>query len=100
MFFETIIQIVFGWPAIIATILLSIAGLVLKKHVPLIIAGFVCMPFTYYISNGFQNPFMTLPLLQFASAFAITRHKQVVAWLLITPLIMSAIILAYDVLTQ
>jgi len=100
MLFDTIIQIIFGWPAIITTILLSVAGLVLKKHVPLIIAGIVCVPFTYYISNGFRNPFVLLPLLQFASAFTITRQKQFVAWLLITPLILSAIILAYAVLTQ
>ena len=100
MFIETIIQITFGWPAIIVTILLSITGLVLKKPSLLITAGIVCMPFTYYMSNGFRNPFVLLPLLQFASAFAGTRQMQVTAWLLITPLIMSAIILAYAVLTQ
>ena len=100
MFFETIIQIVFGWPAIITTILLSIIGLISKKPVLLVIAGFICMPFTYYMSNGFRNPFLLLPLMLFASAFAITRQKRIVAWLLVTPLVLSAIILAYAVLTQ
>ncbi len=100
MFFETIIQIVFGWPAIIATILLSIVGLILKKPALLIITGFVCIPFTYYASNGLQNPFVVLPLLQFGSAFAVARQKQHIAWLLITPLIWISSALAYAVLTQ
>lgn len=100
MFFETIIQIVFGWPAIITAILLSITGLTLKKPVLLIITGIICMPFTYYISNGLRNPFVILPLLQFASAFAITRQKQGIAWLLILPLIWISLMLAYAVLTQ
>jgi hypothetical protein len=100
MLFETIIQIIFGWPAIITTILLSITGLVLKKPLLPIIAGFLCIPFTYYASNGFQNPLVTLPLLQFASAFAIKRHKQVIAWVLIMPLVFVSVTLAYAVLTQ
>jgi len=100
MFFETIIQITFGWPAIITTILLSITGLSLKKHAPLMIAGIICLPFTYYMSNGFRNPFVLLPFLQFTSAYAVTRQRQVAAWLLITPLMLSSIILAYVVLTQ
>ena len=100
MFFETVIQIIFGWPAIIMAILLSIAGLISKKPVFLIVAGIVCTPFTYYISNGFQNPFVLLPLMLFASAFTISRQKKGVAWLLVSPLFLSAIILAYAVLTQ
>ncbi len=100
MFFETIIQIVFGWPAIIVTILLSIAGLILKKPALLIVSGFICIPFTYYASNGLQNPFVILPLLQFVSAFAITRQRQVIAWLLIVPLVAISMMLAYAVLTQ
>jgi hypothetical protein len=98
--FDLFIQIVFGWPAIIVTILLSITGLALKKPVLLIIVGFICMPFTYYASNGLRNHFVVLPLLQFASAYAITRQKKVIAWLLIAPLIMISTILAYAVLTQ
>lgn len=98
--FDIFIQIVFGWPAIITTILLSITGLALKKPVLLFIAGFICMPFTYYASNGFRNPLIVLPLLQFASAYAIKRQKQIVAWLSIAPLILVSTYLAYAVLTQ
>ena len=98
--FDLFIQLVFGWPAIIVTILLSVIGLVWKKPVPLILAGIVCIPFTYYVSNGLRNPFAVLPLLEFASAYAITHQRKVIAWLLISPLVTISTLLAYAVLTQ
>ena len=97
---DVFIQITFGWPAIILTILLSVTGLVLQKPILLVIAGFVCMPFTYYASNGLRNPLVILPLLQFISAYTVSRQKKAVAWLLITPLIAISTLLAYAVLTQ
>ena len=97
---EIFIQIIFGWPAIITAILLSIIGVVLKRPVMLVIAGVVSLPFTYYISNGLRNPAVSLPLFQFASAFAISRQRNVLAWLMISPLIVIATMLAYAVLTQ
>ncbi len=97
---EILVQIIFGWPAVITSILLSIAGIKLKKPALLIASGIICIPFTYYISNGFRNPAALLPLFQFASAYALTRDRQLIAWLLITPLIMVSVALAYAVLTQ
>jgi hypothetical protein len=97
---ETLIQVTFGWPAIIISILLSIVGLMLRKPALLIVAGIICMPFTYYVSNGFSNLAVVLPLFSFGSAYAITRQKKLIAWLCITPLVVIAAALAYTVLTQ
>ena len=97
---DLFVQIIFGWPAIIVTILLSITGLVLKKPALLVIAGFICMPFTYYASNGLRNPFVVLPLLEFASAYAVTRQRTIAALLLITPFIIISILMASAVLSQ
>jgi ABC-type phosphate transport system permease subunit len=97
---EILVQTIFGWPAIIASILLSIAGVLLKKAALLVAAGIVCIPFTYYISNGFRAPTLVLPLFQFASAYTITRQKNLMAWLLIAPLAIVSAVLAYAVLTQ
>ena len=96
---DTWVQIIFGWPAIITSILLSIAGIWLKKPALLVTAGIVCIPFTYYLS-GFRTLAVILPLFQFGSAYAITRQRNLLAWLLIAPLIMIAVVLAYVVLTQ
>jgi hypothetical protein len=96
---EILIQIIFGWPAIITSILLSIAGVWLKKPALLVTAGIVCIPFTYYLSD-YRTPAVVLPLFQFGSAYAITRQKNLLAWLLILPILVIAVVLAYVVLTQ
>ena len=97
---EFLIEIVFGWPAIIASIVLSIVGVWLKKPVLLIVAGVIGIPFAWYLSGGFRSPVLALPLFQFASAYAVARRKDVIATLLLGPLIVSATVLAYVVVTQ
>jgi len=93
------IQIIFGWPAIITSILLSVVGMWLKKPVLLVVAGVVCIPFTYYLS-GFRTPAVILPLFQFGSAYAVARQKELIAGLLLAPLVIIAVFLAYAVLSQ
>jgi hypothetical protein len=93
------IQIIFGWPAIITSILLSVVGVWLKKPVLLVVAGVVCIPFTYYLS-GFRTPVVILPLFQFGSAYAVARQKELIAGLLLAPLVIIAVFLAYAVLSQ
>ena len=96
---DVTVQITFGWPAIITSILLSIAGVWLKRPTLLVVAGIVCIPFTYYLS-GYRTPAAILPLFQFGSAYAVKRQKTLLACLLIAPMIISAVMLAYAVLTQ
>lgn len=96
---DILVQIIFGWPAIITSILLSIAGVWWKKPALGIAAGIICLPFAYYLS-GIRLYAILLPLFLFGSAYAITRKKNLIAWLLIAPLIIVAVLLAYAVLTQ
>jgi ABC-type phosphate transport system permease subunit len=96
---EILVQIIFGWPAIITSILLSVAGIWLKKPALLVVAGIVCLPFTYYLS-GFRTPVVILPLFQFGSAYAVSRQKTLIASLLLALLVIIAGMLAYAVLTQ
>jgi hypothetical protein len=96
---DILVQVIFGWPAVITSILLSVAGIWLKRPALLIAAGIVCIPFSYYLS-GIRTPAVVLPLLQFGSAYAIRRQKNVLAWLLLVPLVVIAVLLAYLVLTQ
>ncbi len=97
---EVAIPAIFGWPAIGISILLSVAGGILKKPWLLIVAGIVFIPFTYYISAGFRSPAILLPVFEFGAAFAITRQWKLITWLLIFPLILVAVIVAYRVLTS
>jgi hypothetical protein len=97
---EALIQAIFGWPAIGISIILSVAGGILQKPWLLIASGIVCIPFTYYISAGFRSPAILLPVFEFGAAYAITRQWKWITWLLISPLILVSIWLAYTVLTQ
>jgi len=97
---EALVQTIFGWPAIGISILLSVAGGILNKPWLLIASGIVCIPFTYYVSNGFRSPAILLPVFEFGAAFAIARQWKLITWLLIFPLILVAVVLAYTVLTQ
>lgn len=97
---DVIVQIIFGWPAIITSVLLSVAGVLLKKPRFLVIAGFIGIPFAAYLTAGTRLPGLLLPLFQFGSAYAVKRQKTLMAWLFIAPMIISAAMLAYVVLTQ
>lgn len=97
---EILVQIIFGWPAIITSTLLSITGARLKRPALLVMAGIVIIPFTYYLSGGFRSPAVVLPFCQFGSAYAISRQNQRLAWILIAPLIIVSVVLAFVVLMQ
>ena len=97
---ELLIQIIFGWPAIVTSIFLSVVGISLKKPLLLVAAGIIGIPFGGYITAGSHLPGLLLPLFQLGSAYAIKRQKTLIAWLLIIPMVITAAMLAYLVLTQ
>lgn len=97
---EILLQMIFGWPAIITSILLSIAGVWLKKPAFLVAAGIVGLPFAAYMTAGYRVPGLLMSFFQFGSAYAVNRQRAGIAWLLVTPMIIFAAMIAYVVLTQ
>ena len=93
-------QIIFGWPAIFTSIVLSVLGVYWKRPALLVAAGVICIPFTYYVSAGFRTPAAVLPLFHFASAYAVARQNSLLGWVLVAPLVIVAVLLGYAVLTQ
>jgi|WetSurMetagenome_2_1015567.scaffolds.fasta_scaffold453621_1 hypothetical protein len=81
------VQIFFGCPAIVAAILLSIAGVWLKKPALLIAPGVVCVPL------------LLIPVCELAAAYTLVRGFNKSAGLWIAPLLITATLLAYTVLT-
>jgi hypothetical protein len=99
---DTIVQIIFSWPAIIATLLVSTAGLVWKRYWLLLVGALLFFPFSLYLS-GF--PFIRglglfLPALLIGAAFAIRGQKIPLAWALVSPVFIISAWLAYAVVTQ
>jgi len=97
-----LVQILFGWPAIILTNLLAVAGILLKRPWILVSGGILSVPFSLFI-NGYPFLFhipLLLPLTLFGSAWAVHAKKYLLAWLLLIPLAGITSILAVAVLTQ
>lgn len=100
MITDVLVQIIFGWPAIIASILLSITGVARKRAGLLVTAGVIGIPFAAYLTAGSHLPGLLLPLCQLGSAYAIKQQRIWLAGLLVAPMIIVTVILAYFVLTQ
>jgi hypothetical protein len=80
-------MIVFGWPAVIVTLLLSVAGIVRKKPALLVIATIVVIPISYYLmgSPRFGLVGLAIPLCLLGSSIAVHRRYMALAWLLLVP---------------
>lgn len=100
---DLLVQIIFGWPAIILSLLLAFCGLGFKKWKLLVAGGLVALPFSvFYIGGSFGSFFIgaLLTLGHFAAAFSVAKKRMVIAWFLMLPFTALVIILAYIVLTQ
>ena len=98
---DLLIQAIFGWPMIVVSILLSVAGVWFKISALLVIAGVIGIPFSAYITAASGLPGLLLPAFQFGAAYSVKkRQKPLFAWLLIAPMIIVAAWLAYAVITQ
>lgn len=99
---EWLIPVIFGWPTVIASLLVSLAGLMTKKAWLLIVGGFLAVPFTWYTSlyGGLCTLNFLLPFFQFGAAYAIRREKVRLAWLSLLPLTIILVALGFIVFVQ
>lgn len=73
-----------GWPAIIASVVLAVLGLVRSNYRLLVAAAIVAVPFSW-VWAGFplvRSPVFLTPVLVFAAAWAIQRGREMMAWVL------------------
>ena len=92
-----------GWPGILTSLGLSIAGIVRQQPRLLLIAALAALPFAWYL-NAAWPPFrgfgLFLPLFQLAAALALYRHHRWRAGVCLLPFVTIASVLAFIVLTQ
>jgi hypothetical protein len=99
---DFLVVLTFGWPAIIATVILAIIGLVRSNHKFLVAAAILAVPFSWFLS-GFpyvRSPVFILPVLLLGAAFAMYRDRQMIAWLLVIPYLLSIWLLLNAVAAQ
>jgi hypothetical protein len=93
------ISIFLGWPAIIASVGLVIAGLWRRNYKFLVIAAIMAVPFSWYLS-GFpivKSPIFLLPVLVLSSAYAQYTEHEMIAWLLAVPYFLAILLLFFMV---
>jgi hypothetical protein len=96
---ETLIQIFLGWPAILFSLGLAIAGILSKRTVSSLMSGVLMLPPAWYLSH-YSAMFWFLPVLLFGSAYAISRDKVEYGILLIIPVLVATAGLGAVVLSQ
>lgn len=81
---DFLLFILVGWPAVIASVVLAILGLVKSNYRFLVAAAIVAVPFSWAWS-GFpliRSPLFLTPLFVFGSAWAMQRGREMMAWVL------------------
>lgn len=98
----TLLILLIGWPGIISSLAISIAGVIRSKPVWLIIGAVLAIPFSWYLSGWplFRHIGLLLPLFQLGASVAIHRHVTWLAWLLLLPFAGIAVWLGITVLMQ
>jgi hypothetical protein len=88
-----------GWPAIVATVILAVYGLVKNNYIYLVGAAILAVPFSWFLS-GFpvvRSPIFLTPVLIFGSAWAMRYGREMVAWLLAIPFFLVIILLLFAI---
>jgi len=97
-----LVQIIFGWPAIIVSMAVSATGILKQWPWMLVVGGLVILPFSLYLSGYPFVHFLAflLPFFQIGAAWAVHAKRKILAWILLLPLTSVSAILATVVLTQ
>ena len=91
------LSIFIGWPAILATLILASIGLWRSDYRFLVAGAILAFPFSWFLS-GFpivHSPVFLMPLILFASGFAMYRKHEMIAWLIAVPYFLSILLLFY-----
>lgn len=86
-----------GWPAIVATVILAILGLIKNNHRILLGAAILAVPFSWYLS-GFpviRSPIFLTPVLIFGAAWAMRHGRDMLAWILAIPFFLVVLLLLF-----
>lgn len=97
-----LVQLIFGWPGIIASLAFSVAGILSRRFVFSVIGAVLAIPISLYLgaTPKFEYFMVFLPLFQFGSAYFIRKGWLKLAWILLVPFGLTASWLAMIVLQQ
>lgn len=101
---DILVLIIFGWPAMLLSLGISVAGILKKWPWLLALGGLLCAPFAWnlYVSGTLSVRFfaLLLPIFQFGAAWAVHAKLKILPWVLLLPLVSVSVILATLVIGQ
>ena len=99
---EIIVQIIFGWPFIIISLLLAVTGVILKRPALLNAGAVFFTPPALYLSGypSIRWFGILLPLFFLGAAYYVNRGKAGLAWVLLSAPVLVSAWLAFLVITQ
>jgi hypothetical protein len=99
---QIIVQIIFGWPFIIASLLLAVMGILLKRPALLVAGAVFFVPPAWYLSGypAIRWFGILLPVCILGAAYYVKKDRLRLALLLILPPVIVSAWLAFLVMTQ
>jgi hypothetical protein len=97
--YEMFLQMFFGWPAMILSLVFAICGVIFKRTALSVVAALLFLLPGWYLSH-YSLLFALVPLCIFGSAYASQKNRYALASLLIVPQLVFLIALAIVVLTE
>ena len=95
--------VVFGWPAIVLSLILAVTGTALGRPVLILVSIAPALPFSFYLA-GAQNwmAFVGLftPLALIGSAYSVSRKKLWISWGLLTCLVAVLVSIAVRIVLE
>ncbi len=81
--------VVFGWPAILLALVLSVLGI--SKRIPglLAVAAVIATPFSLFLGGGPRFGWLgfMIPVLLLGASVAVRYRRVEIAWLLLLPIV-------------
>jgi hypothetical protein len=86
-------MMIFGFPAVFVSLLVSVIGVLKEKFWLVIIGAILFLPFSYYLSGspGLAGLPILLPGFQVGSAVAVHEKNKLWAWLLLLPALFAGL---------
>jgi hypothetical protein len=100
---EALLIALFGFPGVLASLLLSTIGVVRKSLLLCLLGALLAIPFCFYLGGnpGVGPVAWLLPVFQLGSAWVVHRGGPAwLAWVLLLPLLLTAIWVLALVLVQ
>jgi len=99
---DLLLSLLVGWPAILATVIFALIGLIKNNYRFILAAAILAFPYAWFLS-GFpiiQSPAFLLPTLLLGSSYFMFRGREMIAWLLGIPFFLAILLLLFVIMSQ